>query len=85
MKNCSHLKEKRYIELQIESIMIMIVIIRKNRNFHIAILNHPDIPSENKQTRYFDMEISTTKNCIKTLRDSGQILESQKRKKVERI
>lgn len=61
--------------------MIMIVIIRKNRNFHIAILNHPDIPSENKQTRYFDMEISTTKNCIKTLRDSGQILESQKRKK----
>ncbi len=64
--------------------MIMIVIIMNAGISILQFLNHPDIPSENKQTRYFDMEISTTKNCIYTLRDSGQILESQKKKKKSR-
>ena len=64
--------------------MIMIVIIMNAGISILQFLNHPDIPSENKQTRYFDMEISTTKNCINTLRDSGQILESQKKKKKSR-
>lgn len=62
----------------------MIAIIMNAGISILQFLNHPDIPSENKQTRYFDMEISTTKNCIKTLRDSGQILESQKKKKKSR-
>lgn len=67
--------------------MIMIVIIMNAGISILQFLNHPDIPSENKQTRYFDMEISTTKNCIYTLCGSGLNFwnHKKKKKKVERI